>query len=113
MVVTGTAFLTPAICSVTDPELQQKFGNQPLTFRQCVAGNHLYFDGPGRPTNSSKAGTWTTDSQMRVQAIFLEKGVLRIEGHDPWTNQMRDMGELSPDDRTVVLLRHRSKDLHA
>ena len=119
MVVTGTAFLTLAIFSVTDPALQQRFGNQPLTFRQYVAGNHLYFDGSGRPTNFSKAGTWTTDSQMRVQTIFLEKGVLRIEGHrslffyDPWTNQMRDMGELSPDDRAVVLFRHQSKDLHA
>ena len=111
----GTAFLTPAICSVSDPELQQKFGNQLLTFRQYVAGNHLHFDGSGRPTNSSKAGTWTTDSQMRVQKIFLEKGVLRIERHrsfffyDPWTNQMRDMGELPPDDRAVALFRHQSK----
>ena len=115
----GTAFLTPAIYSATDPELQQKVGNQPLTFRQYVAGNHLYFDGSGRPTNSSKAGTWTTDSQIRVQTIFLEKGVLRIEGHRsffflrPLDQPVRDMGELSPDDRAVVLFRHQSKDLHA
>jgi len=44
-----------------------------------LLGNHLPFDGSGRPTNSSKAGTGTTDSQMRVQKVFLEKG-LCIEG---------------------------------
>ena len=75
------------------------------------------FDASGKPTNSAKAGTWTTDSQMHVQKISVEKGVLRIEGHrsfffyDPWTNQMRNIGELAPDDRATVLFRSQAKDL--
>jgi TonB family protein len=111
--------LVPALCSVTDAELQQKYGNQPLTFRQFVTGSHLHFDASGKPTNSSKTGTWTTDSQIRVQKISLEKGVLHIEGYrsfffyDPWTNQMRDIGELPAGDPAVVLFRGQPKDVHA
>jgi TonB family protein len=109
----------PALCSVTDAELQQKYGNQPLTFRQYVTGSHLHFDASGKPTNSSKTGTWTTDSQIRVQKTSLEKGVLHIEVHrsfffyDPWTNQMRDIGDLAADDPAVVLFRGKPKDVRA
>ena len=109
----------PALCAVTDAELQQKYGSQPLTFRQYAMGNHPHFDASGKPTSSSKTGTWTTDSQIRVQKISLEKGTLHIEGHrsfffyDPWTNQMRDIGELAVDDPAMVLFKGQPKGVRA
>ena len=116
LVITATSFMS-ASCAVADAELQQKYGSQPLTFRQYVTGNHPHFDAAGKPTNSSKAVTWTTDSQIRIQKISLEKGSLYIEGHrsfffyDPWTNQMRNIGELASDDPAMVLFKGQPQDV--
>ena len=119
LLVIMTVSFVPTLCTVTDAELQQKYGSLPLTFRQSIAGNHLHFNASGKPANSPKAATWTTDSQIRINKISLEKGVLRIEGHrsfffyDPWTNQMRNMGELASDDPAMVLFKGQPKDVHA
>lgn len=83
LVVTGFVLATVSALangSVSNAELEQKYGNAVLTLRQFYPGSTLNFDENGQPVNPSQPGPWTLYGQLRVQEISFKDGVLQIHG---------------------------------
>jgi hypothetical protein len=64
--------------SVSNAELEQKYGNAVLTLGQFYPGSTLNFDANGQPVNPSQPGPWTLYGQLRVQEISFKDGALQI-----------------------------------